>query len=221
MPMKPAIRVIIMHVRHRFPRLAAKFSQIVASRRPTYQRQINRHTSVVQPTRNKHRHIMHPRHMLQRLKRRRLHVQAEQFVDKILAPSFEKQRIFTARFKLLIFRRRQQLKIHKWLRLHHLAFLIKQKTQHRQIKIRRRMKRHETFLWRLVRIEHLTAKIINEWQPTLLRRLGNLSHRFLAQRQHLRAAHAPFKGKQIPENTFPIFASSNLPHTLRTQPRLV
>ena len=56
---EPAVRVIIMHVRHRFAWLTAKFSEIMPGRRATHQRQIDRHTDRIQRPRHEHRHIMH------------------------------------------------------------------------------------------------------------------------------------------------------------------
>ena len=54
MTIEPAVRVVIVHVRHRFTWLAAKFSQVVTSSRAAHQRQVNRHANRIQRPCHKH-----------------------------------------------------------------------------------------------------------------------------------------------------------------------
>ena len=215
---EPAVRVIIMHVRHRFAWLAAKFSEIMPSRRAAHQRQIDRHADRIQRPCHEHRHIMHAGDVLQRFERRRFHVQAKKLIDIILPPRFEKERIFVARFKVLVFLRRQQLKIDEALRRDHLALLIEQKLQHRQIKMRRRMVRLKARLLLRFRIEHRAAKVIDKREPALLRRLRDLRHRLRTDFQHLSAGDPLADRKNLRKHRLPKITPGDLAHALRREP---
>ena len=184
-------------------RLVGSYTEIMPGRRAAHQRQIDRHTDRIQRPRHEHRHIMHASDMLQRFERRRFHIQAEKLIDIILPPRFEKERVFVARFKVLVFLRRQQLKIDEALRRDHLALLVEQKLQHRQIKMRRRMVRLKARLLLRFRIEHRAAKVIDEREPASPRRLRDLRHRLRAGLQHLSAGDPLTDRKNLRKHRLP------------------
>ena len=86
MPPEPEVRVVVVQVRHPFPRPAAEFADVVPGGTAGHQGQVHGDPGLSQSPAHGHGDVMHPRNMLQRPERRDLQAQTHHLIHILPLP---------------------------------------------------------------------------------------------------------------------------------------